>query len=275
MAWFYSARWPEIGPPYTDTIAGDIVPIPGVQPGPSVVSFGPYPAAFGGAPGDNLIFAGPGDDSVSAGFGSDTVFGEAGDDTIFGYGAAGVSPSGNAGIIAADGPDLLFGGPGRDLLRGGGGGDLLDGGSGEDTLIGGTGVDTLIGGVGRDAFVFGRGLEPGASSFSPDTGVGPGNRDLVLDFHEGRDRIDLAGYLNIFPGTDGQPPPVFLGTDPFVASFALQVRYEVEDGRTVVQFSAPLGAPDPGTPPTGPEAPTGEIELIGEHYLRADDFILA
>ena len=37
-----------------DTVAGDIVPIPGVQPGPGVVSFGPYPAAFGGTPGDNV-----------------------------------------------------------------------------------------------------------------------------------------------------------------------------------------------------------------------------
>ncbi len=169
----------------------------------------------------------------------------------------------------------MFGGRGDDVLRGGGGGDRLDGGSGRDTLIGGTDADKLLGGTGRDAFVFGRGLEPGASSFALDTGVGPGNRDLVLDFHGGQDRLDLAAYRNFFAGADGQPPPVFRGTAPFEASFALQVRYQVEDGRTVVQFSAPFGAPPSGTPPMVPEAPTGEIELLGEHRLRAEDFVLA
>ena len=124
-------------------------------------------------------------------------------------------------------------------------------------------------------FAFGRGLDGGAAFFAADTGTGPGNRDLVLDFDEGRDRLDLSGYRNPFAGTDGQPPPVFLGTDPFVATFALQVRYVIEDGRTVVQFSAPLGSPLPGTPPTVPLGPSGEIELAGEHRLEAGDFILA
>jgi Ca2+-binding RTX toxin-like protein len=265
--------------PGDDTIAGDNIPIPALGgqlgTGPYIsVDFGPYPPRFGGTPGNNLIFAGSGDDSVLAGFGADTVLGGAGNDTINGYGAAGVSPSGNAAIINAEGPDFLFGGAGDDLLRGGGGGDLLDGGPDQDTLVGGVDVDTLIGGTGPDVFVFGRNLEPFTSSFALDTGVGPGNRDLILDFHEGQDQLDLAGYRNFFPGTDGQPPPVFRGTDPFEASFALQVRYQVEDGRTVVQFSAPFGTPPPGTPPTVPEAPTGEIELAGEHRLRAEDFIL-
>lgn len=255
-----------------DTIAGDNSPPPGGPITPS--DFGPLPAQFGGTPGNNLIFAGPGDDVVRAGFGADTVFGGPGNDTIFGYGAFGGSPTAQGSVIAADGPDHLFGGPGNDLIYGGGGNDLLDGGPGNDTLVGGLGVDTLIGGPGHDVFVFGRSVEPGADIFGPDTGVGPGNRDLILDFHHGQDVLDLRAYQNPFPGSGGQPAPVFLGTGPFEASFALQVRYEIEGGNTVVQFASPFGAPPSGTPPQVPEAPTGEIELAGVHHLQASDFIL-
>lgn len=235
---------------------------------------GPLPSRFGGMPGSNLIFAGSGDDAVIAGFGADTVFGEAGNDTVLGYGTSAVSPSGTAGVIAADGPDWLFGGLGNDLIFGGGGEDLLDGGTGEDRLIGGRGVDTLVGGAGPDIFIFGRMLEP-PNSTNPaiDTGVGLGNRDLVLDFHQGEDRLDLSRYENIVFSSDEQVP-VFLGTDPFRATFAPQVRYEVEDGRTVVQIVAPFGNPGPDTSPTVPDGPDAEIELAGEHYLRAEDFIL-
>jgi Ca2+-binding RTX toxin-like protein len=261
--------------PGGDTVAGDNIPVPGVPVGPDDVIFGPYPPRFGQTPGDNLILAGSGDDSVLAGFGADAVLGGAGNDTINGYGAAGVSPVGNAGIINADGPDLLFGGAGDDLLRGGGGGDLLHGGTGQDTLVGGVDVDTLTGGTGHDVFVFGRFLEPFATNFALDTGVGRGNRDLILDFHQGQDRLDLSAYRNITarPGTPEEP--VFLGTDPFEASFSPQVRYFVEGGRTVVQVTSSLGNPPAGVQPRVPEGPSAEIELVGVHHLRADDLILA
>ena len=266
--------------PGDDTVAGDNIPIPApggrLGTGPYLsLDFGPYPPRIRGeTPGDNLILAGSGDDSVLAGFGSDVVFGEAGDDTLFGYGAAGVSPVGNAEIIDADGPDFLFGGPGDDQLRGGGGDDLLSGGAGRDTLVGGVGVDTLIGGTGPDVFVFGRGLEPFTSGFALDNGVGPGERDVVLDFRRGEDKLDLSGYGNIFarPGTPSEP--LFLGTDPFEASFAPQVRYRIEDGRTVVQVTAPLGNPPAGVEPRVPVEPSAEIGLVGEHHLEARDFIL-
>lgn len=235
---------------------------------------GPLPPAFGGMPGDNLIFAGAGDDSVVAGFGADTVFGGAGNDTILGYGNSAVSPSGTSGVIAADGPDRLFGGRGDDLVFGGGGGDLLDGGAGQDRLVGGRGVDTLAGGEGCDIFIFGRMLEPpNSTNPAADTGVGPGARDLVLDFHQGEDRLDVSRYGN-FAGFAVDLVPVFIGADPFQAIFAPQVRYEVEDGHTLVQIFAPFGGPQPGVPAAAPEGPTAEIELAGEHWLQAEDFIL-
>ncbi|TDH57870.1 calcium-binding protein [Dankookia rubra] len=265
-----------------DTIAGDNIPVPALGgqlgTGPYIsLDFGPYPPRFlGETPGNNLILADAGDDFILAGFGSDIVFGEAGNDTIFGFGAAGESPSGNTEIIRADGSDWLFGGGDDDSVLGGGSGDLLDGGTGRDTLSGGVGADTLIGGAGRDIFLYGLGLEPGVSGSvtGPDTGVGPGNRDVILDFRPGTDRLDLHGYNNPFPDPGGEPRPVFLGTDPFEASTGLQVRYEIEGGHTIVQFATRFGPPPRGLPVPVPEA-TGEIELVGVHHLTARDFILS
>jgi Ca2+-binding RTX toxin-like protein len=255
-----------------DTVAGDNLAMPG-----SADAFGPLPPAFGGRPGNNLIFAGEGHDSVRAGFGADTVLGDAGNDTIDGYGS--FDPrlgSVGQGVILADGPDLLFGGSGDDLIRGGGGDDLLHGGSGRDRLVGGLGLDTLIGGAGQDVFVFGRGLEPFPlpQQLLTDTGIGPGNRDLVLDFRQGEDLLDLSAYRNIFARPGVPDDPVFLGTDPFMASFAPQIRYRFEEGDTVIEISAPLGNPPGGVPPRVPSGPGAEIELAGLHALRASDFIL-
>lgn len=261
--------------PGADTVAGDNQPVPGLsaeEPG-----FGPVPAAFGGSPGDNLIFAGSGDDLVVAGFGSDTVLGEAGADTIFGYGRFGGSPTGHTGVIAADGADWLSGGGGDDLVYAGGGDDRVAGGAGADTIAGGVGVDTLAGGSGPDVFVFGRAVEPftSAPAASADSGVGPGKRDVILDFEQGEDRLDLRLYANFLARPGVASEPVFLGADPFIASTAPQVRYDVEDGRTVVQVFAPLGNPPSDLPPRVPGGPGVEIELIGEYRLGAGDFILA
>jgi Ca2+-binding RTX toxin-like protein len=259
-----------------DSIAGDNAPLPGVPPGRD--AFGPFPPPFGGTPpGDNIILAGSGDDRVWAGFGNDTVFGEEGADTILGYGTFGGSPTGFTGLVTADGDDHLSGGAGNDLILAGGGDDLLRGGDGADTLGGGVGVDTLLGGDGPDIFVFGRAVEPGTSppAAGLDSGVGPGNRDIVGDFVQGEDRLDLSNYANIFARPGVPAEPVFLGEDPFIASFAPQVRYEIEDGRTVVQVFAPLGNPPGGLEPPVPGGPGAEIELVGEIRLTADDVILA
>jgi Ca2+-binding RTX toxin-like protein len=249
-----------------DLIGGDNIPRPGGPFQPS--DFGPFPRARPIGPGDNLLLAGGGGDRVFAGFGADTVFGGAGDDTINGYGVSNVSPVGSGNLIAADGPDRLFGGAGDDLVRGGGGDDLLSGGRGADTLVGGVGIDTFIGGAGADRFVFGRNLEPDGTSYIADTGAGPGQRDVILDFREGLDQLDLSAYRNSFPPPGGQPAPVFLGTAEFGESAALQVRFEVVGCTTLVQFLSPLG--DASQPPP----PLQEIELAGRHWLDAGDVIL-
>jgi Ca2+-binding RTX toxin-like protein len=258
-----------------DSIAGDNSPLAEVPEGGE--AFGPAPPPYGsGTPGDNAIAAGPGDDLVWAGFGADAVAGGVGADTIYGYGTFGGSPTDFTGLVNVDGADRLSGGTGNDLVFGGGGDDRLGGGTGDDTLAGGVGVDTLIGGEGADVFLFGRALEPGtaAPAASLDSGVGRGNRDIVRDFVQGEDRLDLSAYANFFARPGLPAEPVFLGEDPFVASFTPQVRYDVLDGRTVLQVFAPLGNPPSGLEPPVP-GPGAEIELVGEIRLTADDVILA
>lgn len=233
--------------------------------------------------GDNLILGGSGKDSITAGWGADTVLGGPGNDTILGQGSSfGIPFNAFAQVLQQEPADWLYGGGGDDSIDGGGGADTLLGGPGDDSLTGSFGADVLIGGPGADSFIF----RPPRVPFpaTPDTGVGEGNRDLVLDFRQGQDMLDLSGYddpARFFQAGDPAqldlPEPVFLGTGAFVATNALQVRYEVlEGGRTLVQFATPLGAfpPPADAAPAVPAQPTGEIELAGVRALTAEDFLL-
>jgi Ca2+-binding RTX toxin-like protein len=236
---------------------------------------GPLPPEFGGTPGNNVILAGRGDDFVVAGFGADVVLGGAGNDEIRGYGADDAPTDAASTLIRSkDGADRLFGEGGDDNIDGGGSDDLLFGGKGADTLTGGRGVDTMAGGADADVFVFIHNVqalsleEPNVVTSALDTGVGEGNRDVVLDFHQGEDKLDVSQLRPL--GRAGVLPPEFLGTDPFEGILPLQVRYEIEDDRTIVQFFTYFGNPTQLPPPS---EPAGEIELAGVFHLTADDFI--
>jgi len=220
-----------------------------------------------------------GDDNLTGTSMSDLVLGFDGSDHLTGL-------DGNDTLIGGPGADVLAGLNGADRLVGGKGNDELLGGYGQDTLFGGQGDDILAGNVGPDVLVGG----PGADRFSfvptiiydenahlqvadPDTGVGPGNRDVIFDFHKGQDTMLLAYNTQDF--TIGAPPnpaaPVFLGTAQFTNNdAALQVRYDIEHGKTIVEFLGPtLAAPLPD----GETRFHGEIELVGVHHLTARDFI--
>ena len=142
--------------------------------------------------------------------------------------------------LAADGgngPAVLIGGGGDDVLHGGASGDIiLDGvvgdpsfggsapvpffnviGSGDDQLFGGAGDDFLSAGIGRDLINGGAGQDfliggAGADAFrylkTTDTGVGLGFRDVIVDFQQGLDKIDLSAI-------DSSTDPAF-ALDPFV-----------------------------------------------------------
>ena len=79
--------------------------------------------------------------------------------------------------------DDLFGGLGNDTLIGGAGDDRLFGEQGDDKLTGGSGSDTFIGGAGNDTII----LENFNGNFFA------GDSDVVTDFTQGQDKIDLSG----------------------------------------------------------------------------------
>jgi cysteinyl-tRNA synthetase, unknown class len=83
---------------------------------------------------------------------------------------------------AGKGNDVLNGLAGKDRLSGGEGNDKIFGSFGNDRLSGGAGRDIVSGGDGRDTFVFRAG----------------DGRDVISDFQNGLDRLDLTGLADSF-----------------------------------------------------------------------------
>ncbi|SFC34230.1 fasciclin domain-containing protein [Tropicimonas isoalkanivorans] len=102
-----------------------------------------------------------GNDYVSAGAGNDMVLAGRGNDVVLGR----------------NGSDVLKGQLGADTLIGNKGSDQLNGNRGRDVVDGGRDNDQLRGGAGDDTFVFSKGYD----------------RDVVIDFRNGQDVIDVRG----------------------------------------------------------------------------------
>ncbi|HWL80983.1 MAG TPA: M10 family metallopeptidase C-terminal domain-containing protein [Roseomonas sp.] len=231
-----------------------------------------------GIPSDqqlNVIYGGNGNDTIYGGDAEDWIFGGNGDDTLSGSSrSVSLSPNhlfggnGNDLLFGSTGDDVLVGGRGNDTLLGGDleyehGKDLLFGGAGDDVLDGRKGSDTLLGGRGHDIFQFSIGITGPAPA--PTTSPGAGNRDVILDFHQGEDVIDLSSYQNFY---NSSGHPLFLGTDPFGSSNDLQVRYDIVGDHTIVQFRSAVD--EVWFLPLD-----GEIDLLGVVHLAASDFHLA
>ncbi len=101
------------------------------------------------------------------------LLGLGGKDQLFGK-------KGNDTLIGGSGKDRLYGGGGNDSLIGGRGKDYLYGEDENDSLIGGYGNDTIYGGENADIFVLKQGHD----------------RDTIIDFEDGTDKIGLAGSLS-------------------------------------------------------------------------------
>jgi Ca2+-binding RTX toxin-like protein len=141
-----------------------------------------------GLAGNDVIDGGSGDDFLSGGDGDDRLLGGNGDDRLFGD----------------NGADILFGGIGDDRLDGGSGNDALFGDAGADRLTGGLGTDQLTGGSGNDRFIFGTTAES----------VVGANRDQILDFTRGSDRIDLSG-IDARTNVGGNQSFNYIGSNAF------------------------------------------------------------
>jgi len=192
--------------------------------------------------------------------GADLIRGCGGDDVFYGDGyAPGVPGNGQGPAQYIGGDDTLLGGGGNDWLSGGHGADILVGGRGADVFSFGTHVPFNTNAVTPDTFVL-------------DTGVGEHARDVVLEFAQGEDRIDLSLLLNlVYRSLDVDESFAFVGRDAFTGE-GPQVRYDVEGDRTIVQLdgTAFLSGVVVGVDGMA----DAEIELRGAYALNADDFIL-
>lgn len=236
-----------------------------------------------GGDGFDVIHGGGGNDRIYGGEGADQLYGGDGNDLIYGGGQYDLIYGGNGndvviggGVVHGEaGNDILYGGGERDIMSGGDGNDTLDGGNGADFLMGGAGSDTiysggdssgdffytdelqgdggkdfLYGDLGRDVFVYW-----GVSDSAP----GAGARDVIYNFTQGADDIQLAMDANA--NTAEQEDFIFIGTDAFSGE-AGQLRYEVSNGNTFVTGDV-----------NGDSVADFEMELVGEVSLTASDFM--
>ena len=98
----------------------------------------------------------------------------------------------NDDLFGGLGNDTLNGGAGDDRLFGEQGNDTLNGGAEDDRLFGEQGNDRLVGGLGNDAFIGGAGNDTIVLE-SSNTDVFSRNVDVVTDFVQGQDKIDVSG----------------------------------------------------------------------------------
>lgn len=208
-------------------------------------------------PGNNVIIGqSSGGEVMAGGNGNDLLFGNGGNDDPFnGLG-------GDDLLVGGVDDDNMNGHMGNDVLLGEGGNDTLVGGEGNDILIGGAGNDTLNGGSGDDIFDF---------NAISDSGVGPGNRDVITDFHADadpvteHDLIDLSGIDANTTTASDQAFAFVSAQNAGVVANSITWFQDVPNNRTIIQ-----GDVDDGITP----AADFQIELTGLHTLAEADFIL-
>lgn len=183
---------------------------------------------------DHLVIEGTLANNRIVGFDlASTLLGEAGNDTLIGGGGA----------------DSLFGGDGNDRIIGWAGNDRITGGNGNDLITGGAGKDLLTGGGEIDSFIF---------TTTTDSAKGT-QRDVITDFEQGVDKINLSTIDAVTGGADNQF--IFRGQDVFGPSAGLRFAHTATQtilyGDTNADHIADF-----------------EIALNGVFTLIATDFVL-
>ena len=143
----------------------------------TVNEFGSIPInEYVGNASSNSLWGASGQDWMYAGDGLDELVGEAGNDFMFGQGSQDwiFGGTGIDHVSGDEGNDFLFGLDDQDWLYGGESNDFLNGGKGNDFLTGGLGADTFF--------------------FDQENG-----QDLITDFENGVDHIDLSAYGFVQP----------------------------------------------------------------------------
>lgn len=168
-------------------------------------------------------------------------------------------------IVGGKAGDTLSGDEGANRIDGYLGNDTIDGAGGDDRLIGGTGSDVIIGGGGRDTLTGGSAAgsaEADVFKFNAVSDSGPtaATRDVITDFADGSDDIDLSAI-------DGNAAVVgsafsFIGTAAF-SHTAGELRYQQFTGYALVSGDV-----------DGDGRADLTIRLNGTHALTAGDFLL-
>lgn len=243
---------------------------------------------LGGGAGNDVLFGEAGNDSLLGGTGNDVLYGGDGNDILDGQGntdtvryktaAAGVTVAINAGpqITGGAGTDTLIGienldgsnfndaltGDGlKNVLSGLAGADKLDGGAGDDTLYGGEGDDTLIGGTGRDRLSGSAGNDTFKFGALAESGTAATTRDLILDFLQGDDTIDLS-IIDASTLAGGDQAFDFIGSAGF-SGIAGQLRAVQAGAATLISADV-----------DGDKVADFQIQLQGLHAVTAGDFAL-
>lgn len=149
------------------------------------------------------------------------------------------------------GNDLVQGGPGGMVLLGNAGSDTIIGGSGADTLWGGAGADIMTGGDGADVFRWREAIHSGATA---------GTRDIITDFEQGLDKLDLS-LLDANTIAGGMQHFTWIGNAGFTGT-AGALRYRHESGTTLVEADL-----------DGNGTADFAIEFLGTHDFTNLDFM--
>lgn len=240
-----------------------------------------------GGLGNDLLSGGDGGDTLIGGLGNDLLSGGDGGDTLIG-GLGTDQMSGGAGndTYVVDGGDAII-----ELSRGGtdtvlssasyalgvnlenltltgtaainGTGNSLNnaltGNSAANRLAGGAGADTLSGGDGADVFVF---------RTSNETSNAVGTCDVITDFVQGQDIIDLSA-IDASTKITGNNAFTWLGIGAIGASTAGELRFQKYDNAgTANDYTLVIGDTDSDT------ASEFMVRLTGLYDLTASDFLL-
>jgi len=168
-----------------------------------------------GEQGDDTLIGGGGEDSLRGADGNDYLSGDGRNDWLQGGSGSDALVGGNGGdtligngggdrLQGDDGKDALVGGFGNDELFGNGKDDRLQGDDGKDALFGGFGNDELIGNGKADILAGENGNDTLTGGFGNDDFVFADNfgGDIVTDFGQGADEIDLSAVSGINGFTD-------------------------------------------------------------------------
>ena len=233
-----------------------------------------------GSTGSDIVDGGSGNDIVSGGSGGDLLIGGDGVDSLdysesllgvvidlaaniaHGGDAEGDTISGFEEISGSNHGDDLLGSSVRnfiwagnegDEIEGRGGNDEIYGWGGEDNILGGGGTDFIEGGGGADNMQGGAGGDWFSYRGITDSGLAVGERDVILDFKQGDDRIS---FFSLFEGEG-----VFRGTDGFLDGVINQVRYSGTSSKTIVLVDI-----------DGLNGADLKIDMTGAFTLTAGDF---